>query len=121
MCCFDAIDNSRTHYTRSYLLCYKTDLLLLFASMPSSSDVCGQFLIVIQSISLRFSCLHTAPASSFCWKIFVRDGAVYVENGQAGFWRWSRFPGSGPSATLTPADPGSVLWDERAVIIIRRD
>jgi hypothetical protein len=63
MCCFDAIDNSRTHYTRSCLLCYKTDLLLLFASMPSISDVCGQFLIVIQSISLRFSCLHTASAS----------------------------------------------------------
>ncbi len=33
MCCFDAIDNSRTHYctqTRSCLLGYKTALLLLF-------------------------------------------------------------------------------------------
>jgi len=34
MCCFDAIDNSRTHYCthdwRSCLLDYKTALLLLF-------------------------------------------------------------------------------------------
>ena len=52
MCCFDAIDNSRTHYTRSCLLCYKTGLLLLFASMSSSSDVCGQFLIVIYTINI---------------------------------------------------------------------
>jgi hypothetical protein len=52
MCCFDAIDNSRTHYTRSCLLCYTTDLLLLFASMPSGSDVCGQFLIVIYTINI---------------------------------------------------------------------
>jgi hypothetical protein len=28
MCCFDAIDNSRTHYSRSCLLRYKNALLL---------------------------------------------------------------------------------------------
>jgi hypothetical protein len=46
MCCFDAIDNSRTHYWRSFPLYYKTACSCCYASMSSISDVCGQFLIV---------------------------------------------------------------------------
>jgi hypothetical protein len=75
MCCFNAIDNSRKHYTRSCLLCYKTDLLLLFASMSSISDVCGQFLIVIQSISLRFSLDFSNSIS--LWRRMKPETAVF--------------------------------------------
>jgi hypothetical protein len=78
MCCFNAIDNSRKHYTRSCLLCYKTDLLLLFASMSSISDVCGQFLIVIQSISLRFSLDFSNSIS--LWRRMKPETAVFSGN-----------------------------------------